>query len=199
MVHTTWVVIRPSAYLWFCGRCCVSGVGTDPPRGGASNERNVAGRLAPCSARQVELRPDLRTFASQLRGNDQGNAKSHADRQASRRQAHVARSHQHVLCGGTRVAALGTYGAQANHPKDGAGLESLRQFNDALVAMDATLTDAEKRFGSQSQVVGPSNSWAPYRKGMAALSSHSCQAPPQANRRPSQEDRSCQRLSYRLF
>jgi Protein of unknown function (DUF1569) len=34
-------------------------------------------------------------------------------------------------------------------PKDGTGLQSLRQFNDALVAMDATLTDAEKRFGSR--------------------------------------------------
>lgn len=34
-------------------------------------------------------------------------------------------------------------------PKDGAGIDSLRQFNDALVAMDATLADAEKRFGSR--------------------------------------------------
>jgi len=33
-------------------------------------------------------------------------------------------------------------------PKNGTGLESLRQFNDALVAMDATLMDAEKRFGT---------------------------------------------------
>src|SRR5271166_3420242 len=38
-------------------------------------------------------------------------------------------------------------------PKDGAGLESLRQFNDALVAMDATLADAEKRFGSRVKVL----------------------------------------------
>ena len=33
-------------------------------------------------------------------------------------------------------------------PTTSAGLESLRPFNDALVAMDATLTDAEKRFGA---------------------------------------------------
>ncbi len=33
-------------------------------------------------------------------------------------------------------------------PKDTTGVDSLRQFNDALVAMDATLADAEKRFGS---------------------------------------------------
>ena len=38
-------------------------------------------------------------------------------------------------------------------PKDGAGLQSLRQFNDALVAMDATLTDAEKRFGSRVKLL----------------------------------------------
>ena len=38
-------------------------------------------------------------------------------------------------------------------PRDGAGLESLRQFNDALVAMDATLADAEKRFGSRVKVL----------------------------------------------
>jgi hypothetical protein len=38
-------------------------------------------------------------------------------------------------------------------PKEGGGLESLRQFNDALVAMDATLTDAEKRFGGQVRLL----------------------------------------------
>ena len=38
-------------------------------------------------------------------------------------------------------------------PKDGAGVESLRQFNDALVAMDATLADAEKRFGSRVKLL----------------------------------------------
>jgi hypothetical protein len=38
-------------------------------------------------------------------------------------------------------------------PKDGIGLESLRQFNDALVAMDATLTDAEKRFGTRVKLL----------------------------------------------
>ena len=29
----------------------------------------------------------------------------------------------------------------------------MRQFNDALVAMDATLTDAEKRFGSVAKIL----------------------------------------------
>ena len=38
-------------------------------------------------------------------------------------------------------------------PKEGIGLESLRQFNDALVAMDATLTDAEKRFGTRVKLL----------------------------------------------
>jgi hypothetical protein len=37
-------------------------------------------------------------------------------------------------------------------PKDG-GLDSMRQFNDALVAMDAMLTDAEKRFGSRVKLL----------------------------------------------
>ncbi len=38
-------------------------------------------------------------------------------------------------------------------PKNGAGVESLRPFNDALVAMDATLTDAEKRFGNRVKLL----------------------------------------------
>jgi Protein of unknown function (DUF1569) len=38
-------------------------------------------------------------------------------------------------------------------PKNGAGVESLRQFNDALVAMDATLADAEKRFGTAVKIL----------------------------------------------
>lgn len=38
-------------------------------------------------------------------------------------------------------------------PSNGAGVQSLRQFNDALVAMDATLTDAEKRFGSVAKIL----------------------------------------------
>jgi hypothetical protein len=38
-------------------------------------------------------------------------------------------------------------------PKNGAGMDSLRPFNDALVAMDATLTDAEKRFGSRIKLL----------------------------------------------
>lgn len=42
-------------------------------------------------------------------------------------------------------------------PRDGVGLESLRQFNDALVAMDATLTDAEKRFGTKVKLLDHPN------------------------------------------
>jgi hypothetical protein len=38
-------------------------------------------------------------------------------------------------------------------PRDGLGDEPLRRFNDALVAMDATLTDAEKRFGTRTRVL----------------------------------------------
>lgn len=38
-------------------------------------------------------------------------------------------------------------------PKDRTGLDSLRDFNDALVAMDATLSDAEKRFGSSVKLL----------------------------------------------
>jgi hypothetical protein len=47
-------------------------------------------------------------------------------------------------------------------PGEGRVLDSLRPFNDALVAMDASLTDAEKRFGSKLKllehpVIGPLN------------------------------------------
>ncbi len=38
-------------------------------------------------------------------------------------------------------------------PRDGLGNDPLRRFNDALVAMDATLTDAEKRFGARTRVL----------------------------------------------
>ena len=38
-------------------------------------------------------------------------------------------------------------------PTNGAGVDSLGPFNDALVAMDATLTDAEKRFGSSVKLL----------------------------------------------
>ena len=37
-------------------------------------------------------------------------------------------------------------------PQNG-GIQSLRHFNDALVAMDATLIDAEKRFGSVTRIL----------------------------------------------
>ena len=38
-------------------------------------------------------------------------------------------------------------------PKSSLRDEPLRQFNDALVAMDATLADAEKRFGAKTPVL----------------------------------------------
>ncbi|HME34064.1 MAG TPA: DUF1569 domain-containing protein [Candidatus Sulfotelmatobacter sp.] len=38
-------------------------------------------------------------------------------------------------------------------PRASLGNEPLRHFNDALVAMDATLADAEKRFGARTRVL----------------------------------------------
>ena len=38
-------------------------------------------------------------------------------------------------------------------PANGNGVNSLRSFNDALVAMDASLTDAEKRFGNRAKLL----------------------------------------------
>jgi Protein of unknown function (DUF1569) len=38
-------------------------------------------------------------------------------------------------------------------PRQELGSESLRRFNDALVAMDATLADAERRFGSGTRLL----------------------------------------------
>jgi Protein of unknown function (DUF1569) len=56
-------------------------------------------------------------------------------------------------------------------PKERAGLQALRQFNDALVAMDATLADAEKRFGGRVKlldhpVLGPlsTNQWRRFHR-----------------------------------
>lgn len=38
-------------------------------------------------------------------------------------------------------------------PRDGLGEDALQQFSDALVAMDATLNDAERRFGSNTKLL----------------------------------------------
>ena len=38
-------------------------------------------------------------------------------------------------------------------PRDGLVSEPLRHFNDALVAMDASLTDSERRFGHRTRVL----------------------------------------------
>ena len=38
-------------------------------------------------------------------------------------------------------------------PKQGLPRDNLRAFNDALVAMDATLTDAERRFGKKKRIL----------------------------------------------
>ena len=38
-------------------------------------------------------------------------------------------------------------------PREGLGDDPLRRFNDALVAMDATLADAEKRFGARTRLL----------------------------------------------
>ena len=51
---------------------------------------------------------------------------------------------------------------KSTRPANGSGVQSLRQFNDALVAMDATLANAEKRFGRVAKildhpVLGPMN------------------------------------------
>ena len=38
-------------------------------------------------------------------------------------------------------------------PRDGLGADPQRRFNDALVAMDASLADAERRFGHRTRVL----------------------------------------------
>ena len=56
------------------------------------------------------------------------------------------------------VARLGVFprGMQAPRhvvPKHGIDADALRRFYDALVAMDATLSDAERRFGAKTQIL----------------------------------------------
>ena len=56
------------------------------------------------------------------------------------------------------VLGLGRFPAgrdapQHTLPRAGLGNDPLRRFNDALVAMDATLTDAEKRFGVRTRLL----------------------------------------------
>ena len=74
------------------------------------------------------------------------------------------------------VAGLGLLPSGRKAPKhveptDGGGLESLRQFKDALVAMDATLADAERRFGGKVKlldhpILGPltANQWRRFHR-----------------------------------
>jgi len=38
-------------------------------------------------------------------------------------------------------------------PKQGLAADALRRFNDALVAMDSTLNDAERRFGAKTRIL----------------------------------------------
>ena len=52
-----------------------------------------------------------------------------------------------------RSLPSGRTAPQHTTPKDGEGAASLRQFNDALVTMDAMLADAEKRFGSSVKLL----------------------------------------------
>lgn len=47
----------------------------------------------------------------------------------------------------------GVEAPQHTVPLKGLGEDPLRRFNDALVAMDATLADAEKRFGARTRVL----------------------------------------------
>jgi hypothetical protein len=59
---------------------------------------------------------------------------------------------------GAYVLGLGRFPAGVEAPKHtvpgkGLGEDPLRRFNDALVAMDATLADAEKRFGARTRVL----------------------------------------------
>jgi hypothetical protein len=56
------------------------------------------------------------------------------------------------------VLGLGRFPSGAEAPKHtvprgNLGDDPLRRFNDALVAMDATLADAEKRFGATTRVL----------------------------------------------
>jgi hypothetical protein len=59
---------------------------------------------------------------------------------------------------GVYVMGLGRFPAGVDAPKqttprEGLGNEPMRRFNDALVAMDATLCDTEKRFGAGTRVL----------------------------------------------
>jgi hypothetical protein len=60
--------------------------------------------------------------------------------------------------GSVYVLGLGRFPSGIDAPKQivpGAGLGSdpMRRFNDALVAMDASLTDAERRFGPRTRIL----------------------------------------------
>jgi hypothetical protein len=47
----------------------------------------------------------------------------------------------------------GNLSPEAVVPKDGLDMDSLRRFYDALVALDATLADAERRFGGNAKLL----------------------------------------------
>ena len=58
-------------------------------------------------------------------------------------------------------------------PEDGLDAQSMRRFYDALVAMDATLLDAERRFGKRAKAAGSSLPRTIECSGMASLPPHS--------------------------
>lgn len=92
------------------------------------------------------------------------------------------------------VLGMGRFPSGVEAPKqtapcDGLGNDPMRRFNDALVAMDATLADAEKRFGVNTRVLnhpvlGPLTAQAWRRFHRIHGSHHLKQVAGRANGRP---------------
>src|SRR5208337_255078 len=98
-----------SALVRLLGEYCVTRIGRYPSRGGASDPRFIASRVATGAIRKVELRPDSRASASFLRRYHQGRHESLGTRATSGRQAHVAGPPQRVLRDRTWIFSFGTY------------------------------------------------------------------------------------------
>ena len=143
-----WFILPQSfLVLWGCVR--VSRVGTDPSRGGASNRRNVARRVASRSAGQVEFAQIFEHLLLSYTSTTKGALKAMQIGKPLGSRPSLRDRISTFYVSGLGFMPEGRTAPEQTTPKDGAGIDSLRQFNDALVAMDATLADAEKRFGSR--------------------------------------------------
>ena len=135
-------------------RRLVTTFGEGPLRSGAADARFFAGRLALLARREVVCFAHSGTSSADLHGHDEGTLKTMQAGEPLCRESDLARPHGQVVCRATGRFSPGREGAKEYHSPSRACRPTIcAAFNDALVAMDATLSDAERRFGKKTRIL----------------------------------------------